>query len=177
VLEAACAGLGPEQGVQRARRLELVSPCANVDGSSALPSQTVQRFLDGLPQACSRLAGGCSQRHAQGLGLGLGLWPELVTQALQQHQQARSNVGLAGAGATGDDGERASQRQSAGHLLPIGFCGAVRRNEQPVEQAAGTRPVNVKGHSSGPGRDLLRHPRLVTPMAAQIQQAAAGHQR
>jgi hypothetical protein len=101
----------------------------------------------------------------------------------QQGQQARHRVGLAGAGAAGDDGDRTAQGDGAGQLLPVrpvGFAARARRHEEHVEPGAYLAGVDRMALARARAHGA-RDQGLVAPVTAQIQArilaGAVQHQR
>ena len=171
--EVAGVGARAQQAVQGARGTDGLGPGAQVEAircTAYLGGQLLQRLVDRLFETGRRLAGGRRQGDAQGRLAGAGQ---------QQRQQARHRVGLAGAGAAGDDGDVAAHGDGAGQALPVERKLRARfpRTFEQARQPAVHFAAVDRAAGAGARADGGRHQRLVAPVTAQVEPLAIEHQR
>ncbi|MNI08496.1 hypothetical protein D3C73_615360 [compost metagenome] len=119
--------------------------------------------------ALGSAAGGCGQRHLrQGQALVLRL-------CRQQQQQAGDGGGLAGTGATSDQGQRVAQGHAGGACLLVFAGGGLR--EQAREQRRHGSHVRCRQRMAADALQADRQLPLVLAVTAQVQQAVLQHQR
>ena len=150
-----------QQRVQRARSAHALHQRLQIQSISHHLLQILERGFNRFLQPCCRLTRGRRQCHTQLL--------RLRRRSKQQRQQACCGIGLARAGAAGDDRKTPTQGHRTGHFLPVAASPRSHGKKAIQPLACGLlRQLHASGSTAL--QDVCGHHAFMVPVTAQIQQ-------